>query len=64
MDQRSQQPEPAGKLHASPRVAGTGPVGGVAPRPSRWDRADDAPAPPPVWTRYIESRLRQFEHDR
>jgi hypothetical protein len=20
----------------------------------------DVPAPPPVWTRYIESRLRQF----
>jgi hypothetical protein len=27
---------------------------------SRWDNACEAPAPPPVWTRYIESRLRQF----
>ena len=28
-----------------------------------WDKSSgrqDAPAPPPVWTRYIDSRLRQF----
>lgn len=31
---------------------------------SRWDKQSDAPAPPPVWTRYIESRLRQFGETR
>ena len=28
-----------------------------------WNKAEkrsDAPAPPPVWTRYIDSRLKQF----
>jgi hypothetical protein len=28
-----------------------------------WGKAEkphDAPAPPPVWTRYIDSRLKQF----
>ena len=24
------------------------------------DEVHDAPAPPPVWTRYIDSRLKQF----
>ena len=23
-------------------------------------RSDDSPAPPPTWTRYIDSRLKQF----
>ncbi len=23
-------------------------------------RGDDSPAPPPTWTRYIDSRLKQF----
>ena len=34
------------------------------PRWSRWDPMADVPAPPPVWTRYIESRLRQFGEGR
>ena len=31
--------------------------------PTPWTKAGkrgDAPAPPPVWTRYIDSRLKQF----
>jgi hypothetical protein len=24
------------------------------------EKRNDAPAPPPVWTRYIDSRLKQF----
>jgi hypothetical protein len=34
--------------------------------PSQWTKSDkgpeapNAPAPPPVWTRYIDSRLKQF----
>lgn len=33
----------------------------AAPWPSpRSDKRLDAPAPPPVWTRYIDSRLKQF----
>jgi hypothetical protein len=35
-----------------------------AARSSRWDNQGDVPAPPPVWTRYIESRLRQFGQER
>lgn len=35
-----------------------------AARWSPWDRQKDVPAPPPVWTRYIESRLRQFGEGR
>ena len=31
----------------------------VAPWPST-EKRSDAPAPPPVWTRYIDSRLKQF----
>jgi hypothetical protein len=30
---------------------------------TRWPKADkrqESPAPPPVWTRYIDSRLKQF----
>ena len=31
---------------------------------SNWDKSDktrhQSPAPPPVWTRYIDSRLKQF----
>lgn len=33
----------------------------AAPWPApRSDKRLDAPAPPPVWTRYIDSRLKQF----
>ena len=33
----------------------------AAPWPTpRSDKRIDAPAPPPVWTRYIDSRLKQF----
>lgn len=31
----------------------------VAPWPQS-EKQSDAPAPPPVWTRYIDSRLKQF----
>lgn len=34
------------------------------PKWSQWDRQGDVPAPPPVWTRYIESRMRQFGEGR
>ena len=27
---------------------------------SKTEKRNDAPAPPPVWTRYIDSRLKQF----
>jgi hypothetical protein len=27
---------------------------------SKPSKRDEAPAPPPVWTRYIDSRLKQF----
>jgi len=33
------------------------------PQAAPWPRPEkrlDAPAPPPVWTRYIDSRLKQF----
>jgi hypothetical protein len=55
MEQRSQQENPVEKLYASPSAPAP-----AAPRWSRWEQAGDVPAPPPVWTRYIESRLRQF----
>jgi hypothetical protein len=29
-------------------------------KPASPKRPDDSPAPPPVWTRYIDSRLKQF----
>jgi hypothetical protein len=31
----------------------------AAPWPKN-EKRNDAPAPPPVWTRYIDSRLKQF----
>jgi hypothetical protein len=27
---------------------------------NKTDKRTDSPAPPPVWTRYIDSRLKQF----
>jgi len=27
---------------------------------TKTEKRSDAPAPPPVWTRYIDSRLKQF----
>ena len=27
---------------------------------AKTDKRNDMPAPPPVWTRYIDSRLKQF----
>lgn len=32
----------------------------AAPWPKSTEKRSDAPAPPPVWTRYIDSRLKQF----
>ena len=32
----------------------------AAPWNARSEKRSDAPAPPPVWTRYIDSRLKQF----
>ena len=32
----------------------------AAPWPQTDKQRSDAPAPPPVWTRYIDSRLKQF----
>ena len=31
-----------------------------APGWNKPEKRNDAPAPPPVWTRYIDSRLKQF----
>jgi hypothetical protein len=60
--QRSQQHDP-GEEHLPPSRSPDHPA--PTPRLSRWDAAavpvTEAPAPPPVWTRYIESRLRQFD---
>ena len=39
------------------------PPGAVPESNTTWGKADkskDTPAPPPVWTRYIDSRLKQF----
>jgi hypothetical protein len=42
-------------------VSLSGPVGQIN---TPWGKADEkrreSPAPPPVWTRYIDSRLKQF----
>jgi hypothetical protein len=36
-------------------------TGGTADTPwGKTEKPHDAPAPPPVWTRYIDSRLKQF----
>jgi hypothetical protein len=32
----------------------------AAPAWPKSEKRNDAPAPPPVWTRYIDSRLKQF----
>lgn len=54
VDNERRQASSGGGPMASP------PPSPMPPRWSRWDPMADVPAPPPVWTRYIESRLRQF----
>ena len=46
------------KASASPDTSHTQQAA-AAPWPTTGKRSD-APAPPPVWTRYIDSRLKQF----
>ena len=46
-------------FEASPHWAKMGPKAGVEAGPKA-DKQQELPAPPPVWTRYIDSRLKQF----
>lgn len=48
---------------AAPLAAAPLPPAAPLEAASKWAKADngqESPAPPPVWTRYIDSRLKQF----
>ena len=60
--------KPANASTPSSEKTNAAPLSAAAPTPasSAWaqtvsgDKRPDAPQPPPVWTRYIDSRLKQF----
>ena len=62
--QGTEKSDNAQALDAQALQAAAAPANGGCNLASPWAKRDphggDAPAPPPVWTRYIDSRLKQF----